>query len=235
MRPVLLIAANFVREQRWPLILLLVWVLLSGTFATAGGVLQIDDLLFFFKQQAVYGIAFSAFLAASAIHNERRSRRILAVLSKGIRRRDYVAGLLLGVLAGAGVYCVAMGAMGTMMFARAGLSEEQLWLGLVMLIAACALTATVALFFSTLMTPIFATAATAVVLGAPAIAVHAGAKSWSAVLPVFFLMERLMDLSGRGRWTVPWELVGWAMLDAVLLWLAASIVFSRRDIAVAVE
>lgn len=235
MKPVFLIALNFMREQRWALILLLIWVLLSGSFAAIGGSLNIDDLLFFFKQQAVYGIAFSAFLAASAIHNELRSRRILAVLSKGIRRSDYVGGLLLGVLAGAAVYCLAMGGMGAVMFARAGLNQMHLWFALSLLFSACALTATLSLFFSTLMKPLFATAATAVALGIPVVGVHAGAQSWSAVLPVYFLMESLMNVSGRGRWIAPWNLVGWAVLDAALLCIAAAMVFARRDIAVAVE
>jgi len=235
MKPVLFIAGNFLREQRWPLALLLAWVMLSGTVTALGGLLEIDDLLFFFKQQAIYGVAFSTFLAASAIHNERRSRRILAVLSKGIRRRDYLAGLLLGVLAVAAVYCLAMGFMGTLLFVRAGLSREHLWFALALLMGACVLTATLAIFFSTMMTPIFATAATAITLGLPALAAHAAGGPWSAVMPVYVLMERLMNLSAQARWTPPWTIVGWALLESLLLWLAASVIFSRRDIAVAVE
>ncbi len=87
MKPILLIALNFVREQRWPIFVLLLWVVLLavvGLFADLPR--ERDDLLFIFKQIAIYVIAFSVFFGASAIYNERRSRRILGVLSKAVGR-----------------------------------------------------------------------------------------------------------------------------------------------------
>ena len=95
MKPVLLIAGNFVREQRWPILVLLVWVLglaIIGLFIDVRN--NRDDILLIFKQLAIYGIAFSVFFGGSAIHNERKSRRILAVVSKSVGRQQYVAGLL---------------------------------------------------------------------------------------------------------------------------------------------
>ena len=83
MKPVLVIAVNFVREQRWPILVMLLWVLLLaflGLTTEAGR--QGEDLLFVFKQVAVYVVAFSVFFGSSAIFNDRRSRRILSVLSK---------------------------------------------------------------------------------------------------------------------------------------------------------
>ena len=71
MRPVLLIAVNFVREQRWPILVLLLWVLL---LAFQGLVTELprerEDLLFIFKQVAVYVVVFSVFFGGSAIYNE---------------------------------------------------------------------------------------------------------------------------------------------------------------------
>ena len=79
MKPVLLIALNFVREQRWPIFVLLLWVLLLGIFGlVADASRNREDLLFIFKQVAVYVVAFSVFFGSSAIHNERKSRRVLA-------------------------------------------------------------------------------------------------------------------------------------------------------------
>ena len=57
-----------------------------------------------------YGLAFTGLMAASGINNERRSRRMLAVLSKGIERWQYLGGLLLGAMIDAAIYCIAIGA-----------------------------------------------------------------------------------------------------------------------------
>ena len=96
MKPVLLIAINFVREQRWPILVLLLWVLL---LAFQGLVTEIprerDDLLFIFKQVAIYVVVFSIFFGGSAIYNERRSRRVLAVLAKDVARHQYLSGLVM--------------------------------------------------------------------------------------------------------------------------------------------
>jgi ABC-type transport system involved in multi-copper enzyme maturation permease subunit len=231
----LLIAGNFVREQRWPIIMLLLWVFISGFITTVGG-MGVDDVLFFVKQQAVYGVAFSAFLAASAIQNERRSRRILAVLSKGVGRRQYLGGLLTGVMAAATVYCAAMGCVGTVMFRRAGLRQESLWLLLLVLLAACLLTATLAIFFATFLSALLATAATAVTLGAPVVAAQVAGPGWAnSVLPVYRLMEVIMAMGGRRTLPDVWDMVAWAIVNALAVWLAASFVFSYRDIAVAIE
>lgn len=234
MTPVLLIAGNFVREQRWPIIMLLLWVLISGFITTLGG-MAVDDVLFFVKQQAVYGVAFSAFLAASAIQTERRSRRILAVLSKGIERRQYLAGLLTGVMTAALAYCAGMACVGTVMFARAGLREEQLWFMLLMLVAACMVTATVAMFFATFLSALLATAVTAIALGTPVLAAQIAGPKWGKVLPVYRLMEAIMTAGSTGATPAMWNMVGWAVVNALVVWLAASFVFSYRDIAVALE
>jgi ABC-type transport system involved in multi-copper enzyme maturation permease subunit len=236
MKPVVLIAGNFIREQRWPLVLLLVWVLGTGTIAgLTGARVSIDDVLFFLKQQAVYGVVFSAFLAASAVHNERKSRRILAVLSKGISRGQYLAGLLAGVWFGAGLYCAAMAGVGTWIFANARLPKAPLWALMGVLLAACVLTAIVAMFFSTFLSPLFSTAATALSLGVTAVIAQRVGRDWSLVLPVYELLNEVMNFSVHGSWRADWIAVYWAVVETVLLWLLASWIFSRRDIAVAVE
>jgi hypothetical protein len=91
MRGVLLIASNFAREQRWPILLLILGVLALALMGlTVDLHKQQDDALFLFKELSIYGIAFSVFFGGSAINTERRSRRILAVLAKAISRRQYV-------------------------------------------------------------------------------------------------------------------------------------------------
>ncbi len=236
MRPVLLIGANFLREQRWPLGLLLVFVVLysglAGLFSSAA--IAVDDVLFFVKQQAIYGIAFTGFLAASAIYNERRSKRILAVLSKAVTRSQYIAGLMVGTLAAAAMYCVAVGTFGAPMFARVGLPPRSVWLLATMLMAACALTSAVTMFFSTFLHPLFAMAVSALALSFTAVMSRLG-LGWENVLPVYGLMDRILSFGDIRHWIGPWAMISWALADAAVLWLAASCVFSFRDVAVSVE
>jgi len=238
MKPVVLIAFNFLREQRWPVIVLMVWVLASSA-ATGFGTekLAADDAIFFLKTQAIYGIAFIAFLSASAIYNERKSRRILAVLSKGISRSAYIFGLLLGVLIAGAAYCLAMGAMGTLMFRDIGAPQSELWLMILVLMASFVVTSTVAMFFSTFLTPLFSTIATAFALGTPALAAHMAGGIWARILPVYYLLDTILKFSVNA--STSWKTVGegvlWALVDSTILWLIASWLFSYRDIAVPVE
>src|SRR3982750_3736622 len=97
MRPIWLIAENFVREQRIVLIVFVGWIfgfaLFFGLFAGPANAREYEGL---FQQQAIYGVVYGLIVALQTIHGERKSRRILAVLSKGIYRGEYIAGLMLG-------------------------------------------------------------------------------------------------------------------------------------------
>jgi hypothetical protein len=215
MKPIILIALNFMREQRWPLLVLLLWVLGSSMAASFGtDKLVTDDVIFFLKTQAIYGIAFIAFLSAS-----------------------YILGLLLGVLVAGAIYCLAMGAAGELMFRNAGLPQDQLWWVILVLMTSFVVTSTVAMFFATFLSPLFSTAATAFALGTPAIAAHIAGGVWSRILPVYYLMDSILNFSVNTAtgWQTVWGSVFWALVDSTILWLIASWLFSYRDIAVAIE
>jgi ABC-type transport system involved in multi-copper enzyme maturation permease subunit len=236
MMPVVLIAGNFVREQRWVVVLLLVWVFGIGLLTgVAGARVSEDDLLFFLKQQAIYGMSLASFLAATAVHNERRSRRILAVLSKAIRRSEYLAGLLLAVVGILAVYCLAMGLIGTWVLMKAGLPSGALWSLVAEVLAASLLAASLALLFSTLMPPILALAATAMIIGLPAALAAVAGPAALRILPAYLMIARMLNFSLHGAWRTSWSLVAVAAVETVVAWLLASWIFSRRDIAVALE
>ena len=113
-RPIWMIALNFVREQRWPILVLQLWVLgLAALGLLTDFQREREDILLMFKQLGMYGVAFSVFFGGSAIYNERRSRRILAVLGKAVTRRDYLSGLLLGVMLAACLFCFVLGFTGS--------------------------------------------------------------------------------------------------------------------------
>lgn len=234
MIPIALIAANFVRQHRWPLLALLAYVAVFGGGMAMGERPDHDDILFLLRSLGMYGLAFMALLAASAIHNERRSRRILAVLAKGIERGQYLAGLLVGTGAAGVLYCLAIGGVGSWALVRNGLPVAPLWTLLAIFLAAFLLIGTAALCFSTFLHPLFAVIAAIVTLGSgSALARHLG-PPWENIIPAARLIESMLAFSYRG-WHAPWLAAAWALADALFFWFLATLIFERRDIAVAVE
>jgi ABC-type transport system involved in multi-copper enzyme maturation permease subunit len=236
MRAIGLIAVNFVREQRWPILVLMIWVVL---LAVLGLVLDLqrarNDVLFVFKQLGVYGVAFAVFFGASAIHNERKTRRILAVLSKGVSRSQYISGLLFGIMLAVAIFSVSMGVTGTWVLAGAGAEPAQIWALITCLMLTCVLSAAVAVLFSTFLNPLFATLATAITLGVPAVASLQFGSHWGRAIPAYSLLDLLLQFSFGRRDSMPWGLMILALCEAIILWLTASWVFSRRDVAVSVD
>ena len=236
MKPVLLIAINFAREQRWPILTLLLWVLLLAFLGLVTDIhREREDLLFVFKQDAVYVLAFSVFFGGSAIYNERRSRRILGVLSKAVGRQQYLSGLVLGVTIACAVYCFALGMTGSWTLGSASFPISHVWFLMVCLLAACALAGTVALMFSTFLNPFFAAGATAIVLGFPALAGHLLGPRWGLVIPVWELGATVINSSFDSPGTASWLVVALAGAETVGFWLLSARIFAYIDIAVAVE
>ena len=236
MRQIGLIAFNFVREQRWPILVLMFGVV---TLAFLGLVFDLrtsrEEVLLVFKQLGIYGVAFSVFFGASAIHNERKTRRILAVISKGVSRPQYISGLLIGVGMAVAIFAVSMGVTGSWVLGAGGARAADVWRLIACLVLACILSAAVAVLFSTFLNPLFATLATAITLGVPAVAaLHFGSR-WARAIPAYSLLDQLLQFSFRGKIAIPWNLVFLAVFEAIVLWLAASWIFSRRDVAVAVD
>lgn len=108
--PALLIAKAFLWQNRWLLVAFGCWPVLLGAFTWSphhgANPADVTEVV---QQEMFYGSAVITFLAGSAIHNERRSRRIVTVLSKAIGRSQYLLGLLLGSLAFAAAYFVMVG------------------------------------------------------------------------------------------------------------------------------
>ena len=236
MRQVSLIAANFLREHRWPVLILFAWIVLvaaaTGDFGRSRPVNE--DVIFYCQQQAMYICVFSAFLAADAIHNERKSRRILLVLSKAISRGEYLLAVILGTSTMAIAYALLFGLCGVWLTARAALPNGQLWSIVILVMAGSVIAATVAMFFSTFLNPYVATAMTVLVFCAPGI-FRLQRHAWSLWLPGLPILVDFLRFSFRSDWTVNWFAGVIAILEAVLFWVLAAAVFNRRDIAVPVE
>jgi hypothetical protein len=236
LRLVGMIAINFVREQRWPILVLQLSVLgLAALGLLADARSDRDDLLLTFKQLGMYGVAFSIFFGGSAIYNERRSRRILAVLGKAITRRDYLSGLLLGVALASGLFSFMLGFTGTWTLCALGFSFLYLWYLMACVVAACVLSASVALFFSAYLNPWMSALFTGLALGVPGVLAFQFGGWWVYILPLYSLMRVFLKASFEH----PGMSAGWAipaaLVETIALWLAASWVFARMDVAVAVD
>ncbi len=236
MKPVALLAANFLRQHRWPVLLLFGWIALTalGAGNLGRGRIVTEDVVFYVQQQAIYICIFSAFLAADAIHNERKSRRILLVLSKAISRGEYLLAVVLGSFAIAVAYALVFGLFGVWLTARAQLSSTGVWQVAVLIVAGALVSGTAAIFFSTFLNPYLATACTLVVFSIPG-AWHGQRHLWSAFLPGFPLLVQFVKFSFRAEWVPNWIAVVTALLEAVVFWILAAAVFERRDITVPVE
>lgn len=237
MKAVFLIAVNFVREQRWPILVMLLWVLLLAFLGlSAEPMRHREDLLFVFKQVAVYVVAFSVFFGSSAIFNDRRSRRILSVLSKAVARQQYLSGLVLGVTIASAIYCFALGLTGSWTLGESGFPIWQVWFLMICLLAACMLAGSVALMFSTFLNPFFAAGATAALMGLPAFASYiSGSGAWGLVIPVYTLAAAVLKSSFDSPATASWLPVVFALLETLVFWIVAAKIFSYIDIAVSVE
>ena len=236
MRPVALIAQNFAREQRWPLFFLLLWVLgwaVFGVFADPRS--GPDDALLIFRQLAVYSVTFGVFFGSSAIHADQRSRRILAVLSKGISRRQYIFGLLLGIAAVLGLFCLCMGFTASWLLGRYGFDRGAMWFGVLALWTACLLTASLTLSLSTFLPPMFAAISAGTIAGIPALLAMRGDAFSRYVIPVRGLLDPLIRVEFTHSWhaSVGTVLLGGA--ETAAFWFLAAWIFSRRDLSVAVE
>src|SRR5688572_25196457 len=114
---ILLIAANLVRENRWPLLVLCLWPF----FISAVSAAERDgpeEYVFVLSTLFGYGLAYVLFTGAGAIHNERKTRRILAVLSKAVERWQYLAGIVLGTMTVTSAYGMTIGITNTLVFQR---------------------------------------------------------------------------------------------------------------------
>ena len=236
MRTVMMLAANFAREQRWPILVLLLWVLvMSGLGLTVDVRSDREDLLVIFKQLAVYGLAFAIFVGGSAIHNERKTRRILAVLSKAVGRGQYVSGLLIGIGFVVLLYCFCMGLTGSWVLGQGGFSISTLWLLMFCFFIACVLASAVAVMFSTFLPPLFATLASGLSLAVPAgLAIQFGV-AWGYLIPMYPLLSPFLKASFTAKSQPDWTSILVAVLETAVLWLIAWRVFQHRDVAQALD
>ncbi len=236
MRAIWLIGWNFLREQRLVLLIFVGWILGFGvlfTFLHRPGERN-DDFLMLFRQQGAYGVAYALLTSASAIHGERKSRRILATLSKGIHRAEYLAGILLGTVLMTALYFGGLGLV-NQWFAWHFSFAASLWPTLGALVVAALLVSSIAVCLGTFLHPAYASTITGIVVAIPYVLSLAFGARWQQVIPAAGVIKDLMSYQFGKGWNAGWEFLPIALAETVLFWLLGSWIFARRDVTIAIE
>ncbi|HEX5434926.1 MAG TPA: hypothetical protein VFY05_11870 [Candidatus Angelobacter sp.] len=234
MRVVLLLAQNYVRMQ-WVILLIMTLYLLgiSGVFSVHQ---QRQEVLFFLRSQPLYVLFIALMLAVPAIEADRKSRRLLAVLSKGIHRWQYLAGILCGCGMMTAFFSFIVWAMAYALCRRGGNPTEGLGLLAAALCASGIAAASAGLLYSTFLHPLLATAAAAGTLLVPvAFTTERLANSAANVLfPVARMVDALVHYH-FGLVDGLWTIIITAVICAVVFLAIASAIFDRRDVTISPE
>jgi len=235
MRAIWHIGVNFVREQRIVLLVFIFWifgfVVLFGLFAGSTGPKEFEAL---FQQQTLYGVVYGLLVAISTIHGERRSRRILAVLSKGIYRGEYIAGLMLGNALLTSIYMGTLGVVHTAVTLKLGINPP-LWPTIGAAWLASILAGSIALFFGSFAHPAVAAVGASLVLGAPALLERQFGPVWAQLIPVDYVIRQILGYSYEHGWQGTWYFVPIAVVEIAALGALAAMIFSKRDVTVTIE
>lgn len=235
MRAIGLIGLNYLRTQ-WLTVLIIV-VYLAGMAVVFLYDQHGQEARFFVQLHAFYVIFVALMVAVPAISADRKSRRILAVLSKGIHRWEYLGGILCGCALVSAVFCVLVGGISLMLSLRGGYSTAGL-AGLMLMVFTCALmTSAIGLFFATFLHPLLATSAAAATIALPLILRQAGWHASGAAFPASHLALSLVNFQfGEAAGVGPIATTtSMAAGMTILFWIAGVIIFARRDVTVAPE
>jgi ABC-type transport system involved in multi-copper enzyme maturation permease subunit len=231
MLPILLIAANFIRTQ-WLVVAIMTAYLLgiSGVFAVHP---QPGETLFFLQWHSFYVLFLAMILAVGAIQAERKSRRIIAVLSKGIHRWEYLAGLLFGCGAIAGFFWIVI-AGAVIVLSNHTASAAKLVPIFVALFCCSIATASVALFYSVFLHPLLATGAASATFMFPYLVQSSNLRHAAAFFPVSGLFSLLQNFQVRPV-SEAWSVALAAVIYSVVFLIAGAAIFSRRDVTTSPE
>jgi hypothetical protein len=233
MRAILLIGVNFVRSQWIALAVMVAYMIgIGGVFRWY---VQRADVLFFLRWHSGYAVFLGTMVAIPALQAERKSRRILAVLSKGIHRWQYIGGLLCGCGMIAAVFCLLVGGIAGWLCYQGGFSPDGLGTLTLALFCCCVAAASVGLFCSVFLHPFVATAATSAIFLLPFAMEAAGWQAPTELFPVPAIFRVLMSFQFGPAGNGIWAIAASALLQAVIFWLAASTVFARRDVTISPE
>lgn len=233
MRAILLLGVNFVRTQWIALAVMTAYIVgIGGVFRSR---VHPGDVLFFLRWHAGYAVFLGTMMAIPALQMERKTRRILAVLSKGIYRWQYIGGLLLGCAMAAGLFCLLVGGIAVWLCREGGINGQGIpWIALA-LFSSCVAASATGLFFSTFLHPLLATFATSAVLSFPFALEALGRSPLWELFPVSWMFHFLLAFQLQPPGSEVGKIIVAALCQTAVFWFAAAVVFARRDVTISPE
>lgn len=235
MKGVLLLAMAFVRHNLWLLIMLLIWPWLFGGVLSVAGENQTSDYAANLQQEAFYGIVIIGFMAAAALNSEQKSRRVIAVLSKAVSRREYLASFLVGVfIVGLSfTFSVAVATWFATLHIHAPLVHLPAFLTTVLI--SVLWIASVSLMFSTFLPPLLTTILTAVTVGITLLGLRSATPGWRLLTPTSSMFSALAANPLDPSWSVSWLSLVSAVIEILIFLAIAAWTFQYRDLTRAIE
>jgi hypothetical protein len=236
MRAILWVAYSFFRQQRLVvLVLLLFTIFLLAVFLTGPARDAVStELLVPFLQLIGYGILIPFLLCTQMMYLERKTRRILGVLAKGIHRWQYLVGMWLAGILVALAQLLGLG-VGMQIIAYWRGWELHIWDAVGVALVAAMLAGAIASLFGCFLHPMVSTFLGGALIGIPYWLSARGYAEFEPVLPVASVFRSIMRTALRQPWDGDAWLLVMALAQAALLLFIASQVFARVDAASAVE
>src|SRR5689334_6656874 len=233
MRVIALLGLNFLRTQ-W-----IALAVMTAYIAGIGGVFRTHvthaDILFFLRWHAGYAVFLATMMAIPALQMERKSRRILAVLAKGIHRWQYLGGLLCGSAMAAALFCALVGGIAAWLCQQGGVAGKGIPAVTVALFLSSVAGAATGLFFSTFLHPLLATGATSLAIGLPFALEAMGQKPVWELFPIAWLFHFLLEFQLQAEDSMSWGIAAAALAHIAVFWAAGALVFARRDVTILPE
>ena len=236
MRAILLIAYSFFRQQRLVVLVLLAFtaVLLGVFLSESSNNPAKTELAIPYLQLIGYGIFMPFLLCTQMMFLERKTRRILGMLSKGIYRWQYIIGLWLASLF---VSATQLGSLGFSIHLASVWRgwDFHIWPALGAAFVAAALAGAVAIPFGCFLHPMVATFLGGGLIAMPFWLSSRSMGNFDLLLPVVPIFRSIMRSALLHPWGGdPWLLV-MALAQIALLLTLASWLFERIDVTAAVE
>lgn len=223
------IALHILRQNRWLLILLALWpCAIALVLLIPKGHLDTSDIQALMQQEGIYGVALAAFQAGALFRNEQRSRRIIQILACDVSRGKYLIAMLIASLLPLVLYLGGFLFSGYLLTDAAnapmtGIYAVAILIGLLGIWTSC-----VALLLSLVMPALLASAGSLLLLGA---------LFWLK-MPPGQLLAQAYSITAGGDLGDPRDLMTPLAIsagEALIVFVVAWIVFSRRDLNLIAE
>jgi hypothetical protein len=215
------IAQQLLWANRWLWLLLVLWpwgmaalLLLSGPHP------PIDDVEAALQQEAIYGLALVAFTGGALLGNEQRSRRIMLVLSRAVRRQ-YLGALWLTAVLPLLAYIVDLALTGLLLRAPAAVQSQML--GALLLLGL--ITASVAVLCSLVLPAVASGMLSLAIVSMPLLLPEGGQVALMRLLQILLsgpATEQVRLVFAAGTFE--------ALLLSVGIFEAAARIFEQRDL-----